>query len=159
MPPAPLAPRVLASPRRLRARAGVTLAELVLACTVLAIAAAIGLPRAAYLLDGLRVRQAAHEVSGAVTFTRAAAIRRGQRARLVVDRGVGSIRVEAGGDTLWRRDLTRLHRVRLHATRDTVTFAPDGMGFGVANSTIVVSLGQRAESVVVSRLGRARVSY
>lgn len=140
-------------------RRGATLPELILACTILAIAASLGLPRAAYVLDGLRVRQAAHEVSGAVALTRAAAIRRGERTRLVVDRVDGAIRVEAGPDTLWRRDLSRLHRVQLHATRDTVTFAPNGLGFGVANSTIVVSLGQRAESVVVSRLGRARTSY
>ena len=49
--------------------------------------------------------------------------------------------------------------VQLYATRDTVTFGANGLGFGVANSTIVVSIGARAETVVVSRLGRARVSY
>ena len=47
----------------------------------------------------------------------------------------------------------------VRASRDTVPYAPTGLGFGVANSTIVVSIGERAETVTVSRLGRMRVSY
>ena len=140
-------------------RRAFTLLELLLVCTFIAVAAGIALPRGRYLLDGLRLRQAAHEVGGAVALTRAAAIGRGQSARLVVDRPRGSIRVEAGGDTLLERELRRMHYVQLHATRDTVTFGANGLGFGVANSTIVVSIGARAETVVVSRLGRARTSY
>lgn len=140
-------------------RRGVTLLELILVCTFVALTAGLALPRAKYLLDGLRIRQAAHEVSGAVAITRAAAIRRGESARLVVDRPDGSIRVESGGDTLLLRELRRMHYVQVRATRDTVTFGANGLGFGVANSTIVLSIGARAETVVVSRLGRARVSY
>lgn len=140
-------------------RRGVTLLELILVCTFVAVTAGLALPRTKYVLDGLRIRQAAHEVSGAVAITRAAAIRRGAPARLVVDRPQGSIRVESGGDTLMERELRRMHYVQLYATRDTVTFGANGLGFGVANSTIVVSIGARAETVVVSRLGRARVSY
>ncbi len=144
---------------RTHTRPGVTLLELIVVCTFIAVLAGLALPRAKYILDGLRIRQAAHEVSGAVAITRAAAIRRGESARLVVDRPAGSIRVESGGDTLMERALRRMHYVQLRATRDTVTFGANGLGFGVANSTIVVSIGARAETVVVSRLGRARVSY
>lgn len=140
-------------------RRAFTLLELVLVCTFVAVLAGLALPRGKYLLDGLRIRQAAHEVSGAVALTRIAAIRRGQAARLVVDRPGGTIRVESGGDTLLARALRRMHYVQLHATRDTVTFGANGLGVGVANSTIVVSIGARAETVVVSRMGRARVSY
>lgn len=136
-----------------------TLVELLLVCTLIAVVAGLALPRGKYLLDGLRIRQAAHEVSGAVALTRAAAIRRGQVARLVVDRPAGSIRVESGGDTLVVRPLRAMHYVQLRATRDTVTFGANGLGVGVANSTIVVSIGARAETVVVARMGRARVSY
>lgn len=136
-----------------------TLVELIVVCTFVALAAGVALPRGKYLLDGLRIRQAAHEVSGAVALTRVAAIRRGSVARLIVDRPAGSIRVESGGDTLLHRPLRAMHYVQLHATRDTVTFGANGLGVGVANSTIVVSIGARAETVVVSRMGRARVSY
>ena len=140
-------------------RRGATLAELVVVCTLVGLTAGVAFPRARWVLDGIRLRQAAHEVSGAVTLTRAAALRRGEQARLIVDQSRGALRVESGGDTLFRRDLRRLHLVSLRATRDTITYAPNGLGFGVANSTIVVSIRQRAETVTVSRLGRARVSY
>ncbi len=140
-------------------RRAFTLPELIAVCGLVAVTVGLALPRGKYLLDGLRLRQAAHEVSGAVALARMAAIRRGERARLVVDRPAGTVRVESGGDTLVARPLAALHRVQLHATRDTVTFGADGLGVGVANSTIVVRIGARAETVVVSRMGRARTSY
>ncbi|WKW13321.1 hypothetical protein Strain138_002639 [Pseudogemmatithrix spongiicola] len=140
-------------------RRAFSLVELVVVCTFVALAAGVALPRGKYLLDGLRLRQAAHEVSGAVALTRVAAIRRGHVARLIVDRPAGTIRVESGGDTLLIRALRAMHYVQLHATRDTVTFGANGLGVGIANSTIVVRIGARAETVVVSRMGRARVSY
>lgn len=140
-------------------RPAFTLLEVIVVCTLIGLVAGIALPRGKYVLDGLRIRQAAHEVSGAVALTRVAAIRRGQLARLVVDRPAGAIRIEAGGDTLLSRPLREMHYVQLRATRDTVTFGANGLGVGVANSTIVVSIGARAETVVVSRMGRARVSY
>lgn len=140
-------------------RRAFTLVEAIVVCTFIGLVAGIALPRGKYVLDGLRIRQAAHEVSGAVALTRMVAIRRGQVARLVVDRPAGAIRIETGGDTLHMRALRAMHYVQLHATRDTVTFGANGLGVGVANSTIVVSIGARAETVVVSRMGRARVSY
>ncbi|MEX2181496.1 MAG: GspH/FimT family pseudopilin [Gemmatimonadaceae bacterium] len=140
-------------------RPGVTLAELIVVCTFTALVAGIGIPRAQYVLDGLRLRQAAHEVAGALTLARAAAIRRGASARLIVDEAAGSVRVESAGDTLLLRQLARLHRVALRASRDTVTYAPSGLGYGVANSTIVLTIGARAETLTVSRLGRMRTSW
>jgi prepilin-type N-terminal cleavage/methylation domain-containing protein len=138
---------------------GFTLPELVVVCTLIALLAGVAVPRTRYVLDGLRLRQAAHEVAGAVTLARAAAIRRGAFAQVVVDESTGTVRVESDGDTLWRRELTENHGVLVRASRDTVPYAPTGLGFGVANSTIVVSIGERAETVTVSRLGRMRVSY
>jgi Tfp pilus assembly protein FimT len=140
-------------------RRGTTLVELMVVCTLITVAAGLAFPRAHAILDGLRVRQAAHEVSGALMLTRAAAIRRGERARVIVDRAAATIRVEAGTDTLLRRDLRRMHHVTLRASRDTITYAPTGLGWGLANSTIVVSIGVRAETVTVARLGRTRTSY
>jgi prepilin-type N-terminal cleavage/methylation domain-containing protein len=140
-------------------RRGFTLPELVVVCSFIALLAGVALPRARHVLDGLRLRQAAHEVAGAVTLARAAAIRRGAFAELIVDDSAGAVRVESDGETLWRRDLTRNHGVLVRASRDTIPYAPNGLGFGLANSTIVVSIGERAETVTVSRLGRMRVSY
>lgn len=140
-------------------RRGITLIELVLVCTFLGLVLGIAVPRTASMLDAIRVRQAAHEVAGAVTLARAAAIRRADHARLIVEGASGRLRIESGADTLLARDLRRMHRVALRATRDTITYAANGLGHGVANSTIVISLGQRAETVTVSRLGRMRRSW
>jgi Tfp pilus assembly protein FimT len=140
-------------------RPGVTLAELVLTCTFIGLVIGIAVPRAGAALDGLRLEQAAHEVAGALTLARAAAIRRAGFAQVIVDERRGSIRVESSGDTLLLRDLRDLHRVNLFASRDTITYSASGLGYGVANSTIVVSINARAETVTVSRLGRMRRSW
>ncbi len=143
----------------MHARAALTLVELILVCTLTGLVAGIALPRASGAIDAIRLRQAAFEVSGAVTLARAAAIRRADYARVVIDASRREVRVESGRDTLFRRDLGAMHRVALRASRDTVTYAPSGLGYGVANSTIIVSLGARAETVTVSRLGRMRRSW
>ena len=140
-------------------RRGFTLAEVVLVCAFLGIVAGIAVPRAATMLDGVRLSQAAQEVAAAVTLARAVAIRRATYARVIVDSAGGEVRVESGADTLLRRDLRAMHHVTLRASRDTITYAPSGMGYGVANSTIIVSLRARAETVTVSRLGRMRRSW
>ena len=140
-------------------RPGLTLAELLLVCTFLGLVAGIAMPRVGDALDSIRLQQAAHEVAGALTLARAAAIRRAEYARVIVDESRGEVRVESGTDTLLRRELSGLHRVALFASRDTVTYAPSGLGYGVANSTIVVSIRARAETVTVSRLGRMRLSW
>ncbi len=140
-------------------RRGLTLAELVVTCTFLALLVGIALPRTQHLLDGIRVEQAAHEVASALTLARAAAIRRAAYARVVLDEAGSRIRVESGGDTLLDRDLHDINRVALRASRDTIVYAPNGLGHGIANSTIVVSIRQRAETVTVSRLGRMRRSW
>jgi Tfp pilus assembly protein FimT len=140
-------------------RPGLSLVELVLTCTFIGLLAGVALPRVGDALDGIRIAQAGHEVSGALTIGRAVAIRRADYARVIVDEDRGSIRVEAGTDTVFHRALHDLHRVTLQASKDTITYAPSGMGYGVSNSTIVVSLKQRAETVTVSRLGRMRTTW
>ena len=117
-------------------RRGVTLAELVLACAFLGIVAGIAVPRAGEMLDGIRITQAGHEVVGALTLGRAAAIRRGDYAHVIVDESRGSVRVEVGADTVFHRALRDVHRVGLRASKDTITYAPSGMGYGVSNSTM-----------------------
>jgi len=140
-------------------RRGLTLAELILTCTLLGLIAGVVAPRAGALLDGVRIDQAAHEVAGALTLARAVAIRRLAFASVVIDEPRGEVRVESAGDTLMRRALKADHRVALRATRDTITYSPSGLGYGVSNSTIIVSIGQRAETVTVSRLGRMRRTW
>ncbi len=140
-------------------RRGTTLPELLLVCALLGLVAGFALPRVADALDGVRVTQAAHEVAGALTLARAAAIRRAAFAAVILDEREGTVRVESLGDTLLHRALRADHRVTLRATRDTLTYGPDGLGHGAANSTIVIERRAHAETVTVSRLGRTRRSW
>lgn len=138
---------------------GFTLIELSVTCAIVALFAAVAVPRTEAALDRLRVDQAARAVATAVHIGRTAAIARGAYTRVVVDEGAGIIRVEGDRDTLLARALRADHRVTLRATRDTITYAPSGLGYGLSNSTIVVAIGERAETVTVSRLGRLRTSW
>lgn len=140
-------------------RRGVTLLELLTVCCFVGLVATIAIPRAASTLDALRVRQAGQEISGALALARAAAIRRETQTRVVLDRPAAEVRVETEDEILFRRRLGLLHQVSLTATRDTLLFASNGLGYGVANSTIVVRSGVKAETVTVSRLGRQRRSW
>lgn len=142
-----------------RPRPAFSLPELVVAATLVALAAAVAGPRTGAALDRIRLRQAGGEVAEALAEGRSAAIARSQYVRVVVDEGGGAVRVEADTQLLRHRDLRALHRVSLRATRDTVTYAPTGLGWGLANTTIVVARGARAETLTVSRLGRVRTSW
>ena len=138
---------------------GFTLLELVVTCALIGLFASVALPRTGGALDRLRVTQAAEAVAAAVHFGRTAAIARSTYLRVIVDEATASMRVEGDRDTLLVRSVGADHRVTLRATRDTITYAPSGLGYGLANTTIVVASGARAETVTVSRLGRLRTSW
>jgi len=141
------------------ARPAFTLPELLITCALLGLFATVALPRTGAALDRIRLRQAGDEVAAALAFGRSAAIARTTYVRVVLDETEGAVRVEADDEMLLRRDPGPLHRVALRATRDTVTYAPTGLGFGLANTTIAIARGARAETVTVSRLGRVRTSW
>lgn len=140
-------------------RRGFTLAELLVTTTVIGLMATVGLPKGARLLDHLRVRQAAHEVWAALSLGRSAAIHRAGYTRVIIDETGGTIHLRHAADTLRRWPVGPAHGVTLRASRDTLTFAPTGLGYGVSNTTIVISRGARADTLVVSRLGRVRASW
>ena len=64
--------------------------------------------------------------------------------------------VLAGDDTLRRREIGRVHDVRLSATRARMSYAATGMGYGAANLSVVVRRNDSVDTVFVSRLGRVR---
>ena len=135
-------------------RRAVTLVDLALALTLSALAAAIALPRVGRLADALRVRGAANDLVASLALARQAALARGALATLGADTLTGAVWVECAGDTLSRRPLTTHWGVRLSASRPAVRFAPTGLGYGAANTTLVVRRGGASDTIVVSRLGR-----
>ena len=113
-------------------RRGVTLVELALALVVLGIVAAVAVPRGAALVDSFGVRGATQDVVLGLAAARAAATRRGDYTTFVANPRDGRVAVLCAGDTVFGRDLARSRGVRLQATRESVTFAPTGLGWGAA---------------------------
>jgi Tfp pilus assembly protein FimT len=126
---------------------------------VLTVLIAITVPRASALVDRISVRGATQDVVLALSAARAAASRRGAYASFVADTRSGRLRVVSGGETLLERDVRHTRGVRLEASRESVTFAPGGLGWGAANTTVIVSRGTRSDTVVMSRLGRVRTAW
>lgn len=140
-------------------RRGMTFVELLLTLAVLGILTSITMPRAASLIDRISVKGATQDVVLALATARAAASRRGAYASFIADPRTGRIRVVSDGETILDRNVGRMRGVRLEASRESVTFAPSGLGWGAANTTVVVSRGARSDTIVMSRLGRVREAW
>jgi hypothetical protein len=84
------------------------------------------------------------------------ALRRAVVTAVRVDTARGLVVVHAGVDTLEQRSLGLVHGVRIETTRDSIAYGPAGLGFGAANTRVIFRRGAAAETVTVSRLGRAR---
>ncbi len=152
--PAPTRHR--AAPIRPVAPAGTTLVELLVALTVAALLAAVGTRAAAHAHDGAAVRAAGAELRAAFAAARALAALRATRTAVRLDSAAGTAAVHAGADTLRRLPLAARYGVRLVANRDSMSYAPPGLGVGAANLTAVLTRGHAADTIVVSRLGRVR---
>jgi prepilin-type N-terminal cleavage/methylation domain-containing protein len=140
-------------------RRGMTMVELLVMVAILGVLAAIAVPRAVMAVDRLSVRGATQDVVLTLAAARAAASRRGAYASFVADTRRGRVRAVSGGEVLVERDLAQLRGIKLEASRESVTFAPGGLGWGAANTTVIVSRGGRSDTVVMSRLGRVRTAW
>jgi prepilin-type N-terminal cleavage/methylation domain-containing protein len=138
-------------------RRGVTLVELVITVAVIGFLVALVAPRASEWLDRLYTQRAALEL---VTFY--------HRGRMTAITRSTRVRLEFGGDALvgvlegvFDSTFVRLpgpnrHGVQLRASRPVIRIHPNGIGWGAANTKLVLWRGEAAESLTTSRLGRIR---
>jgi Tfp pilus assembly protein FimT len=140
---------------RARHRTGVTLIELAIVLTMIGLLTIIALPRVVAVSARLTIRTASAAVRTALAIGRAQAVRRGEFVAFVGDPVRGRIGVVSGTDTLYARDLAAAG-VTLTLTRDSITWAPNGQGWGAANTTITLARRGAADTIIVSRLGRVR---
>lgn len=140
---------------RFQNRRGITLPELAVACTIIGVTSAIVVPRFSALSTRLSLRSGAYDVRTALTIARNQAVRRGELVAFVGDAARGRIRVVSGADTLFFRDLSA-RGLTLALTRDSITYAPNGQGWGAANTTVTISRRDLTDTITVSRLGRVR---
>jgi prepilin-type N-terminal cleavage/methylation domain-containing protein len=139
-------------------RRGITLCELTVVLAILAIVTAITLPRLRGLLDWVAVNSAAQEVTTAVAVARNAAIMQSTRGRAVI--AADSLRIDRWlGDSwgpLLRWPGPSQRGVALEISNPAVVFDPIGLGWGLANTAVVLRRGERMERITVSRLGRVK---
>ena len=147
--------RTLSIPDRRRRAA--TLPELLVAIAIVALVSGFVLPALGNGFDRIETRGAAQATLQAFFAARANAIAQGRRTSVVIDRSRARVLVVAGADTLMVRAIGSEHGVTLTASRDSMTFFADGLGLGGANLSVVLSRGRAADTVLVSREGRAKL--
>ncbi len=137
-------------------RRGVTLPESIVVLTIVGLLIGIAGLRVGRLRDGTGVRNAASEAIATFAAARRWALSRSTRTAVMIDTARAMLIVRSYDDTVARRLLGSSHGVTMSASRDSMAYAPNGLGYGASNLTIVLRRGERAETVVVSRLGRVR---
>lgn len=140
----------------LHLRRAATLAELLVALTVVAVLAGFAVVRVERLRDAVAVRSAAVEIEQSLALARESAVAWRTTVSLRLDSIRGRLDVRRGAVTLRTRDLFGEYGVRVGATRDSVAYDGRGLGWGASNATIVVRRGVTVDTIVVSRLGRVR---
>jgi len=137
-------------------RRGTTLPELLVVLTVVGVLATIAAGRTTALRDRMSVRSAATETVATFALARRWSVSRAARTAIEIDTASASLIVRSYADTIARRRLASSHGVRVSASRDSMAYAPNGLGYGASNLTIVLRRGSAAETIFVSRLGRVR---
>ena len=137
---------------------GFSLVELAVALAIVGLVTAITLPRFEHLLDRIAVERAASELTTALAATRHRAVLRATRARLSI--AADSLRIDEWEDRAWERALRwpgpASHQVALNTSNPTIIFDPIGLGWGLANTRVVLSRGSQSATITLSRVGRVK---
>ncbi len=141
--------------RSSRARRGATLLEQLCILALTGSLMAVTLASGSSLLAALDVSMAAQETVDLLSLARDHAVATGDRTAVRFDVSAARIMVHAGTDTIAVADFYG-SGLTMQATRDSLAYAPSGLGVGAANLRVVVSRGTHADTITVSRLGRVQ---
>ena len=144
-------------------RRGVSILEIVMTLALLGALVTLAVPGATYLADRLAVEQ---EVARLLTAHRSAWMAASSRRHLALLRitpdtlAIRTVRSAGAADTLlvWLAPGPKSAGVSLTSPAHTTVFGPDGVAMGLSNARHVLERGGARREVVVSRLGRVRVS-
>jgi Tfp pilus assembly major pilin PilA len=137
-------------------RTGTSVLELLIVVALITLLAAVAAPSLATLRERAAVMSATTEMMSVLATARHLAVARQTRTAVRLDDVLGTAIVLSHSDTIHRRDLGASHGVTLEVTRDSIAYGPTGRGYGAANTRIIISRGRAADTINVSRLGRAR---
>ena len=137
---------------------GYALAELAIVLAVIGIVTALALPGWGTLLDRIAVERTAAEVTTALAIARYAAVLRATRARLTI--AADSLRVDEWGNggwmTVWHCPGPDWHAVSLSVSNSSIVFGPTGVGWGTANTAVLLRRGTKTAKITTSRVGRVK---
>jgi prepilin-type N-terminal cleavage/methylation domain-containing protein len=139
-------------------RRGFSLIELLLVLAILGLASGIALPAFHRLGDSLAVQHATLGIVSAHRRARMSAILRSRPLELTVTADSLVIQERGGGPILWRTPGPSAEGVAVAGSPRTLSFSPVGLTDGLANATFRLSRGTATRAVVVSRLGRLRIT-
>ena len=139
---------------------GVTLIELVIGLVILGLLSSATIPAVTGIRDRYTVQAVAGTIAGAHNRARIRAVLEGQVTELEVRPDSLVLRVMSGPvpQQVWSVPGPTASGVSMVSPPRTLSFAPSGVTIGFANATFVVSRGSARRQVVVSRLGRVRVT-
>jgi len=137
---------------------GFTLVETALTLAVTGLLLGIALPRFSALKQGVAVERAAQNIAAAHRRARTTAIVHGRPAILSV--AARTLRITFVGEVQphWSSSGPQDDGVALAGPPRELTFSPLGITTGLSNASFRLSLGATSRTVVVSRLGRVRIS-
>lgn len=141
------------SPRR--RRRGATLIEQLWVLVLTGSLAALAMTSGGTLFAALDVAMAAQETADLLALARDHAIATGDRTAVRFDEAGARVVVHVGRDTIAVGDFHG-SGLTLEATRDSLSYAPTGLGVGAANLRLVLMRSARADTITVSRLGRVQ---
>ncbi len=160
--PFPMPPRVTALSHvcqhtrcRPRPRRGATLVEQLWLLALTGGLASLAIASGGPLFATLDVAMATQETLDLLGLARDHAIATGARTAVRFDVATTRVIVHVDGDTIAVGDFHG-RGLTLHATRDSLSYAPSGLGVGAANLRLVLARSARADTITVSRLGRVQ---
>ncbi|MBC7790003.1 MAG: GspH/FimT family pseudopilin [Anaerolineae bacterium] len=137
-------------------RKGTTLIEMSMVLAVVAILVLVALPQVGRIRDRVFVRSATTDLLAALTLARHSAIMQGQTVAVHFDTATGRVVVAADTHVVSVHPMHSTYGVSIWTNRDSIAYNPLGLGYGAANFSIRLTRGLAQDTVIVSRLGRAR---
>jgi prepilin-type N-terminal cleavage/methylation domain-containing protein len=139
-------------------RTGFSLIELLLVLALLGLLLGVALPPLSGALDRIEVAAAASQIAAAHTRARMMAISGSRVLVLTVDSAGLSIHPRGTTTNIWADMGPALSRVSLTGPARSFIFSPEGFSLGLSNATLQLRRGSATRTVVISRLGRVRIT-
>jgi Tfp pilus assembly protein FimT len=139
-------------------RRGFSLSELLLILALAGILTGIALPRLSPILDGIEAQTAATRLAAAHYRARMMAVTRSEVLVLAVAQDSVTIRARESSMPLWSEAGPAANGSVLEGPTRQFTFSPEGFTLGLSNAALRLTRGSATRTVVVSRLGRVRIT-